>query len=162
TALFLGRLLAFAVATLAILALSWLGFVAAKPWSALDVGGGGPARPYVSLRGVLFFFGGPAPLLCPVLPRRPAAAPAAGAGGGGAAGELLPDHAGAPRHGPGARRPVLAPPLLPERGRRRGPERPLARGPDGGGGAVRRPGVVELRAPRHPGRRRGRLALASS
>ena len=68
TALYLGRLLAFAVATLAILALSWLGFLAAAAWSTLDLGWWALARPYVSLAAVLFFFGGLALLLSMVLP----------------------------------------------------------------------------------------------
>src|SRR5438045_8365662 len=47
--LFLGRLLAFVTATLAILALSWLGFVVAMPWSKLHLGWWAMARPYLSL-----------------------------------------------------------------------------------------------------------------
>ena len=78
TALFLGRLLAFAVATLAILALSWLGFLVAMAWSTLDVGWWAMARPYVSLAAVLFFFGGLSLLLSLVLPARRTAAMAAG------------------------------------------------------------------------------------
>src|ERR1700674_3032740 len=46
TALFLGRLLAFVVATVAILALSWLGFVVAMSWSSLAVGWWAMALPY--------------------------------------------------------------------------------------------------------------------
>jgi ABC-2 type transport system permease protein len=74
TALFLGRLLAFGVATLTILALSWLGFLVAMPWSRLDVGWWSMARPYVSLAAVMFFFGGLALLLSMVLPARRSAA----------------------------------------------------------------------------------------
>src|SRR5262249_20451015 len=78
TALFLGRLLAFGVATLAILALSWLGFVVATARSTLDVGGWALARPFLSLAAVLAFFGGLALLLSLVLPARRTAAMAAG------------------------------------------------------------------------------------
>jgi ABC-2 type transport system permease protein len=74
TALFLGRLLAFGAAVLAILALSWLGFVVAMPWSTLDVSWWSMARPYVSLAAVVFFFGGLALLLSMVLPARRTAA----------------------------------------------------------------------------------------
>ncbi len=78
TALFLGRLLAFAVATMAILALSWLGFIAATAWSTLDVGWWAMARPYLSLAAVLFFFGTLSLLLSMVLPARRTAAMTAG------------------------------------------------------------------------------------
>jgi ABC-2 type transport system permease protein len=78
TALFLGRLLAFGVATVAILALSWVGFVVAMARSSLDVGGWALARPYLSLAAVLAFFGGLASLLSLVLPARRTAAMAAG------------------------------------------------------------------------------------
>jgi ABC-2 type transport system permease protein len=70
TALFLGRLLALAVATVAILALSWLGFVVAMNWSTLEVGWWAMARPFVSLLALLFFFGGLALLLSMMLPSR--------------------------------------------------------------------------------------------
>jgi ABC-2 type transport system permease protein len=78
TALFLGRLLAFGVATLAILTVSWLGFVAASFRSTLDVGWWAMARPYLSLAAVLAFFGSLALLLSLVLPARRTAAMTAG------------------------------------------------------------------------------------
>jgi ABC-2 type transport system permease protein len=78
TALFLGRLLAFVVATAAILALSWLGFIVAMSWSSLNVGWGEMALPYLSLLGVLLFFGGLALLLSMTLPSRRQAAMTAG------------------------------------------------------------------------------------
>jgi ABC-2 type transport system permease protein len=78
TALFLGRLAAFAAAAVAILALSWLGFLAAMSWSSLDVSGWAMARPFVSLLAVLFFFGGLALLLSMTLPSRRLAAMSAG------------------------------------------------------------------------------------
>jgi ABC-2 type transport system permease protein len=74
TSLFLGRLLAFGTATVAILALSWLGFVVAMPWSKLDVGWWPMMRPFLSLAAVLFFFGALALLLSLVLPARRTAA----------------------------------------------------------------------------------------
>jgi ABC-2 type transport system permease protein len=78
TAVFLGRLLAFAVATMAILALSWLGFVVAMNWSRLDVGWWAMARPFVSLLALLYFFAGLTLLVSMVLPARRQAAMAAG------------------------------------------------------------------------------------
>jgi ABC-2 type transport system permease protein len=78
TALFLGRVLAFGAATVAILALSWLGFIVAMAWSTLDVGAWALARPYVSLAAFLCFFGGLALLLSMVLPARRTAAMTAG------------------------------------------------------------------------------------
>jgi ABC-2 type transport system permease protein len=76
--LFLGRLLAFGVATFTILILSWLGFLVAMPWSSLDVGSWSMARPYVSLAAVLFLFGGLSLLLSMLLPARRTAAMTAG------------------------------------------------------------------------------------
>jgi ABC-2 type transport system permease protein len=78
TALFLGRLSAFAVAALAILALCWLGFVVAMSWTTLDVGPGAMALPFLSLLAVVFFFAGLALLLSMTLPSRRLAAMAAG------------------------------------------------------------------------------------
>jgi ABC-2 type transport system permease protein len=74
TSLFLGRLLAFGVATAGILALSWLGFVIAMNWSSLAVSAGAMALPYLSLLAVLWFFGGLALLLSMTLPSRRLAA----------------------------------------------------------------------------------------
>ena len=78
SSLFFGRLLAFGAATFAILALSWLGFVVAMPWSKLDVGRTAMARPYLSLAAVVSFFGGLSLLLSMVLPARRTAAMTAG------------------------------------------------------------------------------------
>jgi ABC-2 type transport system permease protein len=78
TALFLGRLAAFVVATLAILALCWLGFVVSMNWSTLDVSWWAMARPFVSLLAVLLLFGGLALLLSMTLPSRRVAAMTAG------------------------------------------------------------------------------------
>jgi ABC-2 type transport system permease protein len=78
TGLFLGRVLAFAVTTLAVLALSWLGFVVAMNWSTLSIGWWDMAQPYLSLLALLFFFGGLALLLSMILPSRRQAAMTAG------------------------------------------------------------------------------------
>jgi ABC-2 type transport system permease protein len=78
TALFAGRLLAFATALAAVLALSWLGFAAALGRSSLAVGPAEVALPYLSLFAVLLFFGTLALLLGTLLPSRRSAAMAAG------------------------------------------------------------------------------------
>jgi ABC-2 type transport system permease protein len=78
TSLFAGRLLAFVAALVAVLALSWLGFIVAMTWSSLSIGWGAMARPYLSLLAVLLFFGGLALLLSLLLPSRRMAASAAG------------------------------------------------------------------------------------
>src|SRR5260370_8750809 len=62
SALFLGRLLAFAAATGAILALSWLGFVVAMCRSSIAVSAGAMALPYLSLLAALLFFARPSRL----------------------------------------------------------------------------------------------------
>jgi ABC-2 type transport system permease protein len=78
SALFLGRLLAFGVVTLAILALSWLGFIVAMNRSSLAIGWGAMALPYLSLLAVLLFYSGLALLLSMVVPSRRMAAMTAG------------------------------------------------------------------------------------
>jgi ABC-2 type transport system permease protein len=77
-ALFTGRVLAFATAVVAVLALSWLGFVVAIPRSSLAVDSAAMARPYVSLLALLLFFGTLALLASMLLPSRRQAAMAAG------------------------------------------------------------------------------------
>jgi len=77
-ALFFGRLLAFAVATAAILGIVWLGFLIAMNWSTLNVDWDKMALPFLSLLAVLLFFGTLALLLSMVLPSRRAAAMVAG------------------------------------------------------------------------------------
>ena len=69
-ALFWGRLGAFALTTLAIMALSWLGLFLPTYWTRLDVGGLELAWPFLSLLGVLLLFGTLALLLSMVLPSR--------------------------------------------------------------------------------------------
>jgi ABC-2 type transport system permease protein len=76
--LFLGRLLAFMVATVAILGLAWLGFIVAMSWSSLPVSWGAIAMPFVSLLAVLLFFSSLALLLSMVLPSRRLAAMSTG------------------------------------------------------------------------------------
>lgn len=78
TALFAGRLLAFVVATIVILLLTWLGFIVTMQWSALNVGWGAIALPFVSLFGVLLVFGTLALLLSLLLPSRRLAATSVG------------------------------------------------------------------------------------
>jgi ABC-2 type transport system permease protein len=70
TALFFGRALAFIVETVLIFAVVWLGFIIAMIWSDLNVGAGPLALPFLSLLGVILFFGGLALLLSLVLPSR--------------------------------------------------------------------------------------------
>jgi ABC-2 type transport system permease protein len=75
TALFTGRLLAFVVATLAILALTWIGLAVPSRWTLLnEVSLVEMAWPFLSLLGVLMFFGFLALLLSLLLPSRRMAA----------------------------------------------------------------------------------------
>ncbi len=78
TTLFAGRVLAFAVAALAILAIAWLGLVAVATWGALDVGWSDLALPFLSLYATLMFFGALALALSMLLPSRRLAAMTAG------------------------------------------------------------------------------------
>ena len=77
TALLAGRGLAFVVATLIILVISWLGLVLPLGASSLALTPGAAALPFVSLFGVLMLFGSLALLLSMLLPSRKAAAGAA-------------------------------------------------------------------------------------
>jgi ABC-2 type transport system permease protein len=76
--LFVGRSLAFLIATVAILALTWLGFVVAVPGTMMDVSAGELALPLVSLFGILALFGTLALLLSMLLPSRRMAAMTSG------------------------------------------------------------------------------------
>lgn len=78
TALFLGRLIAFVVATLAILAISWLGLVIGTVWTSPAPGWGEMALPFLSLLAILLLFGALALLLSMLLPSRRLAAMTAG------------------------------------------------------------------------------------
>jgi ABC-2 type transport system permease protein len=78
SSLLLGRLLAFVVATLAILVLSWLGFLLVMPWSKLHLDAWTVARPYLSLAAVVYFYGCLALFLSMLLPARRTTGMAAG------------------------------------------------------------------------------------
>jgi len=78
TALFFGRLLAFVVATLAILAISWLGLVLGTVAISIDLGWSQMALPFLSLLAMLLLFGALALLLSMLLPSRRLAAMTAG------------------------------------------------------------------------------------
>jgi ABC-2 type transport system permease protein len=78
TQLFLGRLLAFVGALLAITALTWLGFALLLPGSDLDISLAQLALPFLSLFAVLLVFGALALALSQLLPSRSAAATASG------------------------------------------------------------------------------------
>lgn len=78
TALFAGRLLAFIVATVAILAIAWLGFGVSLTWSSMEIGWAELWRPQLSLLAELLLFGTLALLLSMVLPSRRLAATTAG------------------------------------------------------------------------------------
>jgi len=78
TALFFGRLLAFVVATLAILAISWLGLVLGTVAISIDLGWSQMALPFLSLLAMLLLFGALALLLSMLLPSRRMAAMTAG------------------------------------------------------------------------------------
>ena len=78
TALFMGRLLAFVTATVAILVVCWLGLVIPMNWSSMDIGWGRMWLPLLSLLAELLLFGTMSLLLSMVLPSRRLAATAAG------------------------------------------------------------------------------------
>jgi len=78
TALFMGRLLAFVTATVAILAICWLGIVVPMNWSSMDIGWGRIWLPLLSVLAELLVFGTLALLLSMVLPSRRLAATTAG------------------------------------------------------------------------------------
>ncbi|MBM4467345.1 MAG: hypothetical protein FJ014_17625 [Chloroflexi bacterium] len=78
TALFLGRLLAFVVAAVAILAITWLGLVVPMNWSSMDIGWGTIWLPLLSALAVLLLFGALSLFLSMVLPSRRLAATTAG------------------------------------------------------------------------------------
>lgn len=79
TALFFGRLLAFVVTTMAILALIWLGTMIGMQWSTqMNIGWGEMVLPNLSLLAMLLLFGSLALFLSMVLPSRRMAASVAG------------------------------------------------------------------------------------
>jgi ABC-2 type transport system permease protein len=76
--LFTGRLAAFLLATIAILALTWIGFAVAVPSTVMDLTLGELALPLVSLFGILAIFGSLALLLSMLLPSQRLAAMTSG------------------------------------------------------------------------------------
>ncbi len=78
TALFLGRLLAFVAAAVAILAICWLGIVVPMNWSSMGIGWGRICLPLLSVLAELLLFGAMALFLSMVLPSRRLAATTAG------------------------------------------------------------------------------------
>ena len=77
-ALFMGRLLALVAATVAILAVCWLGLVIPMNWSSMDIGWGRMWLPLLSLLAELLLFGTMSLFLSMVLPSRRLAATTAG------------------------------------------------------------------------------------
>jgi beta-exotoxin I transport system permease protein len=78
TSLFIGRVAAFVVATLGVLALAWLGIVLPMSGSSVPLSWAKTLLPFLSLLGVLLFYGTLAVLLSMLLPARRLAAMAAG------------------------------------------------------------------------------------
>ncbi len=78
TELFLGRLLAFLLASVAILAIGWFGFVILLGNSSLDVNWGQMALPFIPVLGQTIIYGFLALLFSMLLPARRLAAMAAG------------------------------------------------------------------------------------
>lgn len=78
TGLFLGRLAAFAAASLGIMTIGWLGFSAMLGTTSLEVTWGQMALPFVSLLAQMLLYGGLALLLSMLLPSRRLAATTAG------------------------------------------------------------------------------------
>jgi ABC-2 type transport system permease protein len=74
TALFVGRSLAFLIATIAILAITWLGFILSTPGTMMTVTAGQMALPLLALFGILMLFGGLSLLLSLLMPSRRMAA----------------------------------------------------------------------------------------
>jgi ABC-2 type transport system permease protein len=78
TSLFIGRVAAFFVATLTVLALAWVGIVVPVSGSSVPLSWAETLLPFLSLLGVLLFYGTLAMLLSMLLPARRLAAMAAG------------------------------------------------------------------------------------
>lgn len=75
---FFGRLMAFVVATIAILFVAWLGFSLPLLWSSMEITWGQMALPFLPLLAQLLIFGTLALLLSMVLPSRNSAATVSG------------------------------------------------------------------------------------
>jgi len=78
TAMFIGRVLAFMVALIGILALNWIGFLIGIPSSGLGLNAVEIGRPFISLFSILMFFGTLALVLSMLLPSRRMAAMTSG------------------------------------------------------------------------------------
>lgn len=78
TALFMGRLAAFVIATLGILVITWLGFVISMPGTSLKISPGDMALPFLSLFSILILFGALALVVSLLLPSRRLSAMVAG------------------------------------------------------------------------------------
>lgn len=78
TAVFWGRMLSFTATVLAILLITWLGFVIAVPGTLLNISPAEMALPFLSLFALLALFGGLALLLSLLLPARRIASMTAG------------------------------------------------------------------------------------
>jgi ABC-2 type transport system permease protein len=78
TSLFVGRLLAFVVTTLIILAMGWFGILLPMNWSTMDIPAADLVLAFLSLLAVVLIFGAIALLFSMVLPSRRMAAMVAG------------------------------------------------------------------------------------
>jgi ABC-2 type transport system permease protein len=78
TALFVGRALAFLIATIAILVINWAGFLIGLPGSGLGLNALDLARPFISLFAQLMLYGTLALVLSMLLPSRRMAAMTSG------------------------------------------------------------------------------------
>jgi ABC-2 type transport system permease protein len=72
--LFTGRLMAFITATIALLVITWLGFVVIEPSTQMNISPDRMALPFISLFGILMLFGMLALVLSMLLPSRRMAA----------------------------------------------------------------------------------------
>jgi ABC-2 type transport system permease protein len=78
TALFVGRSLAFLIATIGILVINWVGFLIGLPGSGLDLNALELGRPFISLFAQLMLYGTMALVLSMLLPSRRMAAMTSG------------------------------------------------------------------------------------
>lgn len=70
TVYFWGRVLAFTLAAVLILLITWLGFIIVIPSTTMDINPGAMAQPFLALFSVLMLFGGLSILLSMLLPSR--------------------------------------------------------------------------------------------
>ncbi len=76
--LFIGRLMAFIAATIALLLITWLGFVVIEPSTQMNISPDRMALPFISLFGILMLFGMLSLVLSMLLPSRRMAAMTSG------------------------------------------------------------------------------------